>query len=181
MANGRESVIPVPDPTILTTAALKMSIDNLHALLMTKIEDSEALFKQALRDRKELIMQRLEAIEGRHVEHKSDAEKSLVTALASQKELFYQQQQSNAESSTRLYESITKQLDALRAEAALSRESFGDKVTALKERIDRGTGKEEQQVTNKTSSQWMIALIIAVVLSVLGDIILMTQIFLNKP
>jgi hypothetical protein len=160
-----------PDPTILTTAALKLSIDNLKELLFVKLED-EAKFTAAEISE---LHKRLSLMEKQRLELKEDSSKALSAALVSQERLFDQKNICTEEAAAKAEAGFTKQIEALSKEAGLAREGLSDRITAIKERMDRGGGREEQQGVTRGQSNWMIGLIVVAVIQIINILIVLLK------
>lgn len=156
--------VPVPDPTLLTTAALTLSIANLKELLENKIENNFQMDIQRYEEVKRMVA----VIENRHAEYKIDTSEALHAALEAQKALVDQQNRCNEESSEKLERATSKELEALRKESMLSRELFSGYIRDLKERLDRGAGKENQQGVQREQQGWMIPMIVLAALYLLN-------------
>jgi hypothetical protein len=129
--------VPVPDPTALTTEALKLSIANLKELMEAKLASNE---KATASDFKELHV-RLCLIEKQRLELKADSTKALEAALVAQERLFDQKNKCNEEAAAKAEAAFTKQIESLRSEAQIAREGLSERINGVKERIDRGEGR----------------------------------------
>lgn len=101
-------LVPRPDPTLLTTAALKLSIDNLKELLETKLKNIE---------------DRVTQFEVLRLEQKQDNQKAIDAALSAQEKRF---EQSGA--------AMTKQVDALGDLVNTKTSSLDEKINDQKTR-----------------------------------------------
>src|SRR4029079_6592778 len=120
------AVVPIPDPTLLTTAALKWSIENL-----------KDYFDRVILDLDHMTTQRIQLTE----------------------KLFNQMVKSSDAASAKQDAYVDKQVEAIRVLLNTNIGSAQDKITALKERIDRGVEKEDQQETSRTQNNWMVGLL----------------------
>jgi len=129
------AVVPIPDPTLLTTAALKGSIENL-----------KEYFERVIIELDNRTSQRIELTE----------------------KLFNQMVKSSDAASAKQDAYVDKQVEAIRVLLNTNIGSAQDKITALKERIDRGVGKEDQQGTSRTQNNWMVGLLVIAVITSIG-------------
>ena len=146
MNKEQQTLVPVPDPTILTTSQLKTAIDNLKELLEEKINSTNKLKEEKFKE----TWDRLALMEQQRLETKVDGEKAIERALAAQERLFVQKNQCNEEASDKAERSFTKQIEALRSESAIS-------IKAIYDRIDT------QNQRDKGQSNWIIGTALAVV------------------
>ena len=179
------SNVPIPDPTLLTTAALNAAIDTLKELLQyevtatrenlnSKIEATNRLKEEKFKE----TWERLNSMEAQRLEAKSDNEKAISNALSAQERFFRQVSDCNEEAANKAEMSVTKQIDALKSEAALDRKNFDDKIQSLKERIDRSGGKEDRQAENRQQAGWIVPMIVLGALGLLNliaDVMFMTH------
>jgi hypothetical protein len=149
--------VPVPDPTLLTTAGIKLSIDNLKELFLTKLEAAEKHAKAEFSEIHKLLI----SSEQKRLELKEDSAKALAAALAANKELFDQKNRCNEEASAKSESSFSKQIEGISREALAERLALSDRITALKERLDRGEGRDTQQTQSKGQQNWLIGASIA--------------------
>jgi len=172
---------PRPDPTLLTTAALKQSIENLKEFLISRIASGEALLDAKinhnyLMDEKRHRETREWFGYGRdhRMEVKADAEKALERAFSAAKELTDQQRKCNEEAASKAESAFHEQLNAWKSEANVAREAMSSRLDELKERLDRGTGKEEYQT--KTQG-WLIPMIVVGAIAFGSLIVNLLQLF----
>lgn len=178
--------VPIPDPTLLTTAALKLSIDNLKELTFSRIESLTLLIEtkiaavNTLKEEKfKELRERLDMVERYRIEAKSDDAKALETAMTAQRELFLQKNVCNEEANAKSEASFTKQIEAIRKEGTIERDALSGRIDALKERIDRDRGKEDHEGQARQQSGWLIPLIVIGVLALL-NLVLNVITLLNK-
>lgn len=170
--------VPIPDPTALTIEALKTAIQNLKELTFLRISELEKFINtridavNTLKEEKfKELHERLAMVERHRIEAKQDDAKALETAMTAQRELFLQKNQCNEEAAAKAEASFTKQIEAIRKEGSIEREGLSNQIAALKERIDRGGGREEYRTESKGQSNQVVSWIItaaAVVVAVLA-------------
>lgn len=184
MNETHPTLVPIPDPTTLTTAQLKVAIDNLREFLMCKIEleskhvnerinNNYCLDEKRHRETREWIQK----AEAHRLEVKADGEKALAEALRVRKELFEQERLANEQAVAKQADYVNKALEVLNREAKTSHEALSLRIDELKTALDLYRGRHEEHVEIKGSSQWIIGLIIAIVLSLGADIIMVVHIF----
>jgi len=185
MNRTRESsTVPIPDPTLLTTAALKLSIENLERFLVTKIESGDELLDEKIRNNFCLDEKRhretrewISMLKAHRLEAKEDRDKAIAAAFEAQKELFNQSRICNEEAAGKAEASFTKQIEALAKETAVSRTALSDRIDALKEQSAQRAGKDIQSTEARGNSQWLIGLVIAIILSLIGNAITLIYLF----
>lgn len=167
--------VPIPDPTALTTQALERSIENLKELVFTKIAALEALVHDKINSVNTLkeekfkeLRERLDMVERHRIEAKSDDAKALETAMTAQRELFLQKNVCNEEANAKSEASFTKQIEGIRHEGTIERDAISGRIDALKERIDRGRGKEDHEGESRQTAAWLIPLIVVGALALLN-------------
>lgn len=184
MAESDKGLVPVPDPTLLTTAALKLSIDNLKEFMLARIDSQSELLKEKIANNYCLDEKRhretrewLQKSREHWLEVKADAESALDRAFAAAKELNDQQRKCNEESQTKTEQSFTKQIEAFMRESTISHSALGDRITILERLADRSTGAKTENVENRGLAQWVIGLIVAIGLALLGNAITLIYLF----
>jgi hypothetical protein len=224
------SVVPLPDPSVITTARLDDAKADLRReqgaqreLLLTRldcIEETQGLLRAAIErlpeerqeqaqllqrelDRRIVVLDKADAetrdeiltsIEHLHKLHeerfasiaqqfqerdtrsdqdKKSSKEALDAALLAQKESVSQQNDANTTAATKSETSFTKQIDQIGTLIATLEKSLTDRITELKERIDRGegTGQGVRQANDDRhgliGSTTSILLVIAAFLSIL--------------
>jgi hypothetical protein len=114
---------PVPDPTSLTTEALRRDIGSLKDLLESKIDGHKQLNEERFKG----IEQQFAQVEKLRLEQKSDTSKAVDAALAA----------------------MTKLLESQRAEAGTTKDATYEKIDNNKSRI---TTIETSLLTGSTST-----------------------------
>jgi hypothetical protein len=139
--------VPVPDPTKLTTEQLRRELDIMAAELRRESEANRALLMGDILHLRELHAERFDAIDMRFHERdvrfdqEKDARKeAIAAALLAQKELIDQQTVSNALATGKSEAGFTKQIDQIGLLLDGMEKSITERITELKERIDRGEG-----------------------------------------
>jgi phosphatidate phosphatase APP1 len=141
---------PVPDPTVLTTAALVESINRLKELMETKIEALDHVSEQ----RYYAVAKQLEFLEQQRKEQKSDTAAAVAQALAAQKDAV-----SKSESSmTRQLEQLGSTLKAVEDGLRRDNEALKDRVGGVDTRV---TTVEQQKVGAKEDRTGLYATLAA--------------------
>lgn len=165
---------PVPDPTVLTTAALTREISSLEKVLSTRLDGMDraiVVFNESITrvptdtDKqiahlKELVIQMFKLAEERflgiqtqfrerdvRVDQTAQYTKDAVdAALSAQKEQYSQQNVSFAQSIAKSEAATAKQIDAQGQLLGSSSGALNDKIEAVKERLTRieGEGRGER-------------------------------------
>lgn len=164
-----EGSVPVPDPTLLTTAALTLSITNLKDLFESKLEAQEKLLSEKITNNFLMDTKRhretrewLATINANRLESKHDKEKAIDVAFKSQEKLFNQQRDFIIETTAKSEMSFTKQLEALAKEALLSREALSERIYAL---------KEERRLEGVRKEGWLMPMIVVGIISALSLVV----------
>jgi len=147
MADSQEmqqsrDIRPIPDPTVLTTAASERLEAMIRNLIKTEIEHQAELFDQKLA-RVETQFQMLEFrlgeqkrdAEARTAEQKKDTKDALDAALAAQKEAGALQTSASEKSITKSETATNERIKAVETLLATSTKASDDKVDDLKSRI----------------------------------------------
>jgi hypothetical protein len=169
---------PYPDPTALTTEALRRDVQNLKDLLHAEMAGQRQLSQQ----RFEAIAEQFALVERVRVEQKRDSEVSIAAALTSAKEVVVAQtaasQLSIGKSETAFLKSLdqlsatfTTAIDSLRREILDNKDRVGEVDRRLSSRLDTGEGRDtgaesSRSVTRQQgqlTAQWA-AVFVAVVL-----------------
>jgi hypothetical protein len=170
---------PVPDPTKLTTDAVNLAttqmrreLNTLREILEARIiagESDSALQLEGLRTVRPEIERSIGHLQDLHDEKFKSVElqfrerdvraeqaavaskQALDAALTSAKELVGQQNTANVEAAAKAEASFTKQIDQIAVTISALEKGIGDRITELKERIDRGEGQGQGvKETNET-------------------------------
>lgn len=186
---------PVPDPTLLTTQQLVREIAALKELLETRLDAMDIateLNKQATDKIPCMISDAVKALEklqnekfasiGKQFDERDTrsnkieelGQKAIDAALKSAKEAVTEQNTSNSAAIGKMEANFTKLLDAL-----------GDRVTDLKERLDRGEGavmnRKETEVTSHQQQSWIIPLVVVGLLTLISIGVSVASIVIHIP
>ena len=182
MTEGGGDWRPVPDPTLLTTQQLLRELAALRELLEARLNgmDRATELLSATVNRTPTVIQ-TEISHVREVEqerfasiaqqfHERDvradkaeraAKEALDAALLAQKELVAQQNDANAAQAAKTDLSTTKQIDQIGIRIDTMQKAFDDRLTELKERIDRGEGSDTGAATRRTEQRLDLGQLIA--------------------
>lgn len=186
-----DGLIPIPDPSVLTTEQLSRGLTNLRELLETRIKSVEQaahLRYDDLRrvptetDRqvthlRELFSEKFNSVqrqfEERDVRGRSaeDAAKVAVNAaLQAQKEAAWAQNESNAAAITKSEAATIKQIDGILALLNSSTIGTNDKIATINARLDRddgvSKGGRETRYESRLATGSMVAIISVAVMAI---------------
>jgi hypothetical protein len=154
---------------------IQNGLDKAEKSIVVSIEKVQNEQRIALTDAEKRVNEKFEMMDKQRIESKADFNLAIAAALMAQKELFAQQTKCNEEAATKSENATSKQLESVKSEAALSRQSLDEKITALKERIDRGGGREdqwsEQRTHRRESVSWVIPMLFVAAGGAVGWII----------
>ena len=139
---------------------IKEHVDNLQLLHGEKF----AAIQQQFRER-----------DVRTEQDKKSSKEALDAALLAQKESVRQQNDANTTAATKSEVSFTKQTDQLVILIATLEKSLTDRITELKERIDRGEGGNAGQSTERTEHRLNIGQALAAISVVLLSVSLVVS------
>lgn len=155
------TLIPRPDPTLLTTEQLRRELAALRELLETRLDDMDKATEllsatvnraptevdKQITHLRELQDQKFQSIALQFAERdvraelaSRAAEEALDAALLSAKELVTAQNESNLSAATKTEAAFTKQIDQTGAIISTLEKAVDARITELKERLDRGEG-----------------------------------------
>lgn len=147
------AVVPPPDPTTLTTAALHREIGVLRELIETRFGDRDREARSLARERgeqftalRELLLQRIAglsdlvdekfiAAERQRIEQKSDTKAAVDAALTAQKEAVKEQTTASDRSIAKSEAATGKQLEQQQETSATAIDGLRRSIDDLKERI----------------------------------------------
>jgi hypothetical protein len=187
---------PVPDPTKLTTDAVGAAEDRLRREMATlreiiearilALENDAELRLDALREVRPQTERQINHLRELHNERFASvalqfaerdvrtqqavaaSKEALDAALLAAKELVGQQNTSNVEAAAKAEASFTKQIDQIAVTISTLERSFTDRLTELKERIDRGEGQGEGETAAQVEARAAVAAQLAAVNSQQG-------------
>jgi hypothetical protein len=122
---------PIPDPTTLTTEASLRMETSLRNFITAEIRHQSELFMSVVAR----IEMRLDLLDGRTAEQKSDTKAALDAALAAQKEAVASQTESANKSIDKSETATTERIKGVEALLATSTKATDDKITDLKDRV----------------------------------------------
>ncbi len=157
-----------------TLANVASDSGDVHDALRQRLQTDIAIAMQNLKDVRE---EKFKAIQQQFLERdiRADQDKraskdALDAALLAQKEAVAQQNDANTTAATKSETSFTKQIDQIGTLIATLEKSLTDRITELKERIDRGEGSTagsiEQRAEHRLDRTEGISTVVAVVMSV---------------
>jgi ATP-dependent Clp protease ATP-binding subunit ClpA len=171
---GRSDWLPRPDPTALTTAQLLRELSSLREVLDTRLDAMDKatalladtvnrtpteIEKQISRLR-ELTDERFSSIDKQFAERDVRTEQAakaskeaLDAALLAAKELVSQQNEANAAAADKAEQSTIKQIDQIGIRIDTMQKALDDRLTELKERIDRGEGADHGTAASRNEAR----------------------------
>src|SRR5579864_9311401 len=150
---GERDIRPVPDPTVLTTAASARLEEMMRTLISTEIMHQTTLFDEKLDGVRMQLAERMtgstkqfgeklakieaqfEMLSARTAEQKKDTKDALDAALAAQKEAVASQTASSEKSITKSETATIERIKAVETLLATSTRASDDKIDDLKSRI----------------------------------------------
>ena len=174
---------PVPDPTLLTTAQLLRELGALRELIETRLDGMDratALLSETVNRTptviqteishvRELTDERFAGIGKQFTERDvrteqaaKAAKEALDAALLAAKELVSQQNEANAAAADKAEQSTIKQIDQIGIRIDTMQKALDDRLTELKERIDRGEGGAAGAAGHRTEQRLNLSQVVAV-------------------
>jgi len=135
---------PIPDPTVLTTDALRREIAGLEKLIDTKLDAAEKLSSEKFQSTN-LLMERAEE---QRREQKSDTKMAVDAALDSQKEATAKMEKSISDQITSLRSNFETSINATQASMA----DLKDRVTVM-ESVKQGQTEQRVETRAITAGQ----------------------------
>lgn len=175
-------LVPVPDPTLLTTENLRREISGLEEKIKIRLD---AMDKASAAFRDDMIrlstevdkqfgnLQTLSDEKFRSIQHQFDERKAqaaenfatakemMATALESQKALATALDVANKEAITKSESSALKQIDGIKSQLVSMAEALTDKIDGINGRLNRGEGAQSGRSSDQTRNIAIIALLIA--------------------
>jgi hypothetical protein len=137
--------------------------DALRERLQTDISVAVDNLKHLHEERFSAIKQQFTERDVRSEQEKKAAKEALDAALLAQKESVSQQNDANTTAATKSETSFTKQIDQIATLIATLEKALTDRITELKERIDRGEGQGQGAATSRTEQRLDMGQVIAVI------------------
>jgi len=163
-----------PDPTTLTTAQLLRELGALRELVFVRLDAmdkaTELLDETVHRTPTEIQTQvghlksvheeRFRSIALQFIERDTRTDQAakaskeaLDAALLAAKELVAQQNEANAQAADKAEQSTIKQIDQIGNRIETMQKALDDRLTELKERIDRGEGADSGSASSRTEQR----------------------------
>ena len=130
-ADNSRDIRPIPDPTVLTTAASVRLEEMIRNLITTENKHMMDLFTAKLAT----IESRFQMLEARTAEQKKDTKDALDAALAAQKEAVAAQTASSEKSITKSETATIERIKAVETLLSASSHATDDKIDDLKVRV----------------------------------------------
>jgi alkyl sulfatase BDS1-like metallo-beta-lactamase superfamily hydrolase len=145
--NANPGSTPVPDPTVLTTEALKREVDNIKDLMEIRLNAAKALQDEKFR----FIELQFTERDVRMDQTSRDAKLAIDAALQAAKEAVGKSEVSTA-----------KQIDELKGRMQSEFKSTDDKINEVKERISRSEGEGFGIWRSSKNNQWSVGVMVSV-------------------
>jgi hypothetical protein len=182
---AEQDIRPIPDPTVLTTAASVRLEEMIRDLIKAEIMHQHDLFSEKLAR----IDMQFNMLDARTAEQKSDTKAALDAALAAQKEAVASQTASFKENITKSETAATERIKGVETLLATSSKSTDDKISDLKDRIiaieATKLGSTEQAATTRAGGSDLrssMASIISVITTLIAVAsIIVTIIVVTRP
>ena len=178
-ATDEGNIVPNPDPTAQTTAALELAVSNLHELLGSGLSNVHEKLQTAIGHRAALtdaflkgIGQRFDSVEAHRLEQKADTSAAVAAALVSQREAFREQTIASEKSIAKSEAATSEAIKQLSTTFTVAIDSANRAVNDVKDRViamesrargnpdrERAIGMEEQRKGAKDNTAAIIALI----------------------
>lgn len=173
-AAARSYLDPVPDPSSLTTQQLLRQTAAVQELLEAKINSLGLVLDEKLKihnEKFQAVQKQFAERDTRGEQSVVSSEKALAAALQAAKELVGVQSAASASAATKSEASFTKQIDQIGVIIKTLEKALDQRITELKERIDRGDGQSAGAMTSRTETRLdtgMVVGVISVILVVVG-------------
>jgi hypothetical protein len=164
MADPQQDIRPIPDPTVLTTAASVRLEEMIRNLISTEITHQTVLFDQKLAE----IRTQLRMLEGRTAEQKKDTKDALDAALAAQKEQAASQTTSLERNIGKSELATSERIKTIEALLSTFTRVSDDKIGDLKTRIVAIEAIKLGNVEQATGIRGNMASIMSIVMAVIA-------------
>lgn len=189
------NLMPIPDPTKLTTEAVnratgqfRVELANLRELIearldamdkatdlrLTAVDEVRPQTAREIQHLEDLVAERFTGIDLRFTERDTRttqaeraSQEALKAALQAAKELVDQQNKANAAAAEKAEANFTKQIDQILLVISTMQKGFDDRWAEIKERIDRGEGGAAGAAGSRTERRLDIGQAVAVLAIVL--------------
>jgi len=166
-----QDIRPIPDPTLLTTAASERLEAMIRNLIQVEIAHQQELFDEKIAK----IETMLRMLDERRAEQKKDTKDALDAALAAQKEAVAAQTAASEKSITKSETATIERIKAVETLLATSTKASDDKIDDLKVRIvaieAKKQGNVEQVETSRAGgidTRGNLATIMSVIMAVIA-------------
>jgi hypothetical protein len=135
--------------------------DDLRERLQTDIATAVDNLKHLHEERFNAIQQQFTERDTRGDQEKKASKEALDAALLAQKESVSQQNDANTTAATKTESNFTKQIDLVGTQITALDKSLTDRITELKERVDRGEGSNSGSAVTRNDQRLNISQVIA--------------------
>jgi hypothetical protein len=137
--------------------------DDLRERLQTDIATAVDNLKYLHEERFNAIQQQFVERDTRGDQEKKASKEALDAALLAQKESVSQQNDANTTAATKTETNFTKQIDLVGTQITALDKSLTDRISELKERIDRGEGQGQGSATTRSDQRLNMSQVIAAI------------------
>ena len=180
---------PVPDPTSLTTEQLRRELSALREILTARLDGMDTatellsatvnrtptVIQTEIAHVRELADERFTGIDKQFAERDVRTEQAakaskeaLDAALLAAKELVSQQNEANAAAADKAEQSTIKQIDQIGIRIDTMQKALDDRLTELKERIDRGEGSASGSASSRAEKRLDTGQLLTVLLVIIA-------------
>jgi len=171
---GSQDIRPIPDPTVLTTAASLRLEEMLRNLIQVEIAHQAALFTEKLATIETKFETRFAMLDTRTAEQKKDTKDALDAALSAAKEAVASQTAASEKSITKSETATIERIKAVETLLATSTKASDDKSDDLKSRIvaieavklgnmEQTTAQRERGLETRGSMASVMSIVMAVI------------------
>jgi hypothetical protein len=143
--------------------------DALRERLQTDIKIAVEGLRQLHEERFNAIQQQFTERDTRGEQDKKSSKEALDAALLAQKESVSQQNDANTTAATKTETNFTKQIDLVGTQITALDKSLTDRISELKERIDRGEGSDrghtEARTDQRLSQNAVVSIVVALIVA----------------
>jgi hypothetical protein len=140
--------------------------DDLRQRLQTDIKIAVEGLRQLHEERFNAIQQQFNERDTRGDQEKKASKEALDAALLAQKESVAQQNDANTTAATKTETNFTKQIDLVGTQITALDKSLTDRISELKERIDRGEGNNAGSADTRNDQRLNISQVIAAIATI---------------
>jgi hypothetical protein len=175
LASLREVLTARLDAMDQATRLLAETVNRTPTVVQTAISHLKELHEERFRSTEQVSQTRLNGIEQQFAERDVRTEQAsiatdsaLKAALQAAKEAVFENSQAAAKAAEKVELSFTKQIDQIGLRIDTIVKGYDDRLTEIKERIDRGEGAGAGAAGQRTEARLSVSTVIAVILAVVS-------------